>query len=66
MRWLFPQLGEVAFEHEWYGRIGMTNDHLPCLHAPAENMLALTGFNGRGIAPAPSSAASSPDTSPEK
>ena len=36
MRWLFPQLGEVAFEHEWYGRIGMTNDHLPRLHAPAE------------------------------
>ncbi|HKX11332.1 MAG TPA: FAD-binding oxidoreductase [Stellaceae bacterium] len=51
MRWLFPQLGEVAFEHEWYGRIGMTNDHLPRLHALAENMIALTGFNGRGIAP---------------
>ncbi|HLJ22431.1 MAG TPA: FAD-binding oxidoreductase [Stellaceae bacterium] len=51
MRWLFPQLGEVAFEHEWYGRIGMTNDHLPRLHAPGENMIALTGFNGRGIAP---------------
>ena len=51
MRTLFPQLGEVAFEHEWYGRIGMTNDHLPRLHAPAENMIALTGFNGRGIAP---------------
>lgn len=51
MQWLFPQLGNVAFENEWYGRIGMTNDHLPRLHAPADNMIALTGFNGRGIAP---------------
>jgi glycine/D-amino acid oxidase-like deaminating enzyme len=51
MRALFPQLGEITLEHEWYGRIGMTNDHLPRLHAPAENMIALTGFNGRGIAP---------------
>jgi glycine/D-amino acid oxidase-like deaminating enzyme len=51
VRKLFPQLGEVNFEHEWYGRIGMTNDHLPRLHAPAENMIALAGYNGRGIAP---------------
>jgi glycine/D-amino acid oxidase-like deaminating enzyme len=51
VRTLFPQLGEVAFEHEWYGRIGMTNDHLPRLHTPAENMIALAGYNGRGIAP---------------
>jgi glycine/D-amino acid oxidase-like deaminating enzyme len=29
----------------------MTSDHLPRLHAPAENMIALAGFNGRGIAP---------------
>jgi glycine/D-amino acid oxidase-like deaminating enzyme len=29
----------------------MTNDHLPRLHAPAENMIALAGYNGRGIAP---------------
>jgi glycine/D-amino acid oxidase-like deaminating enzyme len=48
---LFPQLGEVMLEHEWYGRIGMTNDHLPRLHAPAENLIALTSYNGRGIAP---------------
>lgn len=48
---LFPQLPDVELEHEWYGRIGMTGDHLPRLHAPAENMIALAGFNGRGIAP---------------
>ncbi|PBB95659.1 FAD-binding oxidoreductase [Mesorhizobium sp. WSM3862] len=51
IRALFPQVGEVELEHEWYGRIGMTNDHLPRLHVPAENMIALTRFNGRGIAP---------------
>ncbi|TIS35882.1 FAD-binding oxidoreductase [Mesorhizobium sp.] len=51
IRALFPQIGEIELEHEWYGRIGMTNDHLPRLHFPAENMIALTGFNGRGIAP---------------
>src|SRR5262249_50220637 len=47
----FPQIGDIEFEHEWYGWIGMTGDHLPRLHAPAENMIALTGFNGRVIAP---------------
>src|SRR5690606_10751983 len=47
---LFPQLGAVRLEHEWHGRIGMTNDHLPRLHAPAENLIAVTGYNGRGIA----------------
>jgi glycine/D-amino acid oxidase-like deaminating enzyme len=48
---LFPQLGDVALEDEWFGWIGTTGDHLPRLHAPAEDMIALTGFNGRGIAP---------------
>ena len=48
----FPQLGDdISFEHEWYGWIGTTPHHLPRLHAPAENMIALVGFNGRGIAP---------------
>jgi glycine/D-amino acid oxidase-like deaminating enzyme len=51
LKCFFPQLGDVAFEHEWYGWIGTTGDHLPRLHAPAENMIALVGFNGRGIAP---------------
>jgi glycine/D-amino acid oxidase-like deaminating enzyme len=51
IRALFPQLGPVELEHEWYGRIGMTNDHLPRLHAPSENMIAVAGYNGRGIAP---------------
>ena len=51
IRALFPHVGAVMLEHEWYGRIGMTSDHLPRFHAPAENMIAVTSYNGRGIAP---------------
>lgn len=51
MQALFPQVGEVELDCEWYGRIGMTSNHLPRLHAWKQNLIALTGFNGRGIAP---------------
>jgi glycine/D-amino acid oxidase-like deaminating enzyme len=46
---LFPALRDVAFEHEWYGWIGTTADALPRLHAPARNVVAIGGYNGRGI-----------------
>lgn len=48
---LFPQLGEVEFEAEWYGKIGMTADALPKLHRLGERALSCSGYNGRGIAP---------------
>jgi glycine/D-amino acid oxidase-like deaminating enzyme len=48
---LFPQIGEVRFEAEWYGLIGMTDDHLPRFHKLAENVTGFSGYNGRGIAP---------------
>jgi glycine/D-amino acid oxidase-like deaminating enzyme len=51
IRALFPQIGDVTLEQEWYGRIGMTRDHLPRFHAPEERMIAVTSYNGRGIAP---------------
>ena len=51
IRRLFPQLGAVPFESEWYGRIGMTADHLPRFHRPAEGVVSVSGYNGRGIAP---------------
>lgn len=51
IRSLFPTLSGIRIEHEWYGMIGMTNDHLPRLHVPADNMIVLAGYNGRGIAP---------------
>jgi len=48
---LFPQLGSIDFEHEWYGWIGMTDDSLPRLHRLARNTISVSGYNGRGIAP---------------
>jgi len=48
---LFPQIGDVGFEAEWYGLIGMTDDHLPRFHKLAENVFGFSGYNGRGIAP---------------
>lgn len=48
---LYPQLGKIAFEHEWYGQIGMTGDALPRLHTFGPNVVGFSGYNGRGIAP---------------
>ncbi|MDP9840360.1 glycine/D-amino acid oxidase-like deaminating enzyme [Neorhizobium huautlense] len=48
---LFPQLGEVEFEAEWYGQIGMTDNALPRLHRFDRNAIGFCGYNGRGIAP---------------
>ena len=48
---LFPALLDVEFEHEWYGQIGMTDNALPRFHRQDRNILSISGFNGRGIAP---------------
>jgi glycine/D-amino acid oxidase-like deaminating enzyme len=48
---IFPQIGKVAFEAEWYGQIGMTDDNLPRFHRFADRVIAVCGYNGRGIAP---------------
>ena len=48
---LFPQLGHVAFESEWYGKIGLTDDHLPKFHHLANRVFSFSCYNGRGIAP---------------
>jgi glycine/D-amino acid oxidase-like deaminating enzyme len=51
LRKLFPQLGLVEFETEWFGMIGMTEDSLPKFHKFGRNIVSLSGYNGRGIAP---------------
>ena len=51
LRRLFPQIGDVEFECEWYGQIGMTDNALPRFHKFAENVVGFSGYNGRGIAP---------------
>ncbi|MEX6504872.1 NAD(P)/FAD-dependent oxidoreductase [Jiella sp. M17.18] len=48
---LFPQLGDVEFEAEWYGKIGMTADSLPKFHRLGDRIVSFSGYNGRGIAP---------------
>ncbi len=48
---LFPRLAGVEFEAEWYGMIGMTADALPRFHRLARNVVSISGYNGRGIAP---------------
>lgn len=48
---IYPQLAGVGFESEWFGSIGMTVDDLPRLHLLAENVVSISGYNGRGIAP---------------
>lgn len=48
---LFPQLGDIEFEAEWYGQIGMTGNALPRLHKFDRNIIGFCGYNGRGIAP---------------
>lgn len=48
---LFPQLRRVEFVHEWYGWIGMTADSLPRFHRLGRQVLSMSGYNGRGIAP---------------
>jgi glycine/D-amino acid oxidase-like deaminating enzyme len=47
----FPHLGDVRFEAEWYGNIGMTDDNLPRFNKFAQNAIGFSGYNGRGIAP---------------
>jgi glycine/D-amino acid oxidase-like deaminating enzyme len=48
---LFPQLGSVEFDYEWYGKIGMTDNALPRFHRFERNIVGFSGYNGRGIAP---------------
>lgn len=47
---LFPQIGEVAFDHVWNGYVGMTSDYIPRVHKLGPVGYAWTGCNGRGVA----------------
>ena len=48
-RHYFPQLGRVSWEFAWTGRIAFTPDHLMRLFEPAPGLVAVTGYNGRGV-----------------
>ncbi len=47
---LWPQLAGVKFTHGWNGQIGVTMDHYPHIHEPADGVLVCLGYNGRGVA----------------
>jgi glycine/D-amino acid oxidase-like deaminating enzyme len=47
---LFPQLGEITFDHVWCGYVGMTTDYFPRLHELAPGVATWIGCNGRGVA----------------
>lgn len=47
---LFPQLEATPIEFRWAGRVALTRDFMPHLHAPASGVLAAVGFNGKGVA----------------
>jgi len=48
---VFPQVGEVALEYGWHGRIAMTTNHMPRFHILDTDMVMVTSYNGRGIGP---------------
>ena len=47
---LFPQIGRPGFDYVWHGRLSMTQDKLPHVHALAEGVITWVGCNGRGVA----------------
>lgn len=47
---LWPQIGEVRFDHVWSGNIGMTTDYFPHLHRLGPDGYAWAGCNGRAVA----------------
>jgi glycine/D-amino acid oxidase-like deaminating enzyme len=45
----FPYLKPVEWECTWTGCIAFTPDHLMRLFEPAPGLVAVTGYNGRGV-----------------
>jgi len=50
LRRLWPEIGEVKFDHVWNGYVGMTTDFLPRIHRIGPDGYAWTGCNGRAVA----------------
>jgi len=47
---LWPQIGDVSFDHVWNGYVGMTTDFLPRIHKLGPDAYGWTGCNGRAVA----------------
>jgi len=50
VRRVFPQIGEVRFDHVWWGHVAGTADRLPHVYELAPGVLCWMGCNGRGVA----------------
>jgi glycine/D-amino acid oxidase-like deaminating enzyme len=48
---LFPELGEVNFDHAWSGRIAVSRDNIPKIERLGETGWSAFGYSGRGIGP---------------
>ena len=44
------QLAGTPIQYRWVGRVALTRDFIPHLHAPAPGLLIAVGFNGKGVA----------------
>lgn len=49
LRYYFPQLKNVRWECCWTGTIGFTPTHTFRIFEPLPGMLAVSGYNGRGV-----------------
>lgn len=47
---LWPGVSRDGWEYAWNGRVSVTTDHLPHIHAPDDTLLIAYGYNGRGVA----------------
>ena len=47
---LWPEIGEISFDHVWNGYVGMTTDFLPRIHRLGPDAYGWTGCNGRAVA----------------
>jgi glycine/D-amino acid oxidase-like deaminating enzyme len=47
---LWPQIGDVSFDHVWNGYVGMTTDFMPRIHRLGPDAFGWTGCNGRAVA----------------
>lgn len=47
---LYPALEGIPVERRWFGRVAVTPDYMPRLHAPEDGVLMMAGCQGRGVA----------------
>ena len=44
---IFPNLGRLAVDHVWTGKVAITKDKMPHIHMPEQGLFAFLGCNGR-------------------